>query len=53
MRKASHAAALILMAAAITFGQATTTVTGYLTDTSCGKRGATALPAASSFDCLI
>jgi hypothetical protein len=46
-RESAFAAAMILMMAMTgslgTFGQATTsvTLTGFLTDTSCGKRGAT------------
>jgi hypothetical protein len=45
MRKTTSIAVLILIVAAIAFGQTTTTttVTGFLTDTACGKRGATAL----------
>jgi hypothetical protein len=44
MRKTTSIAALILIVAAIAVGQTTSvTVTGFLTDTSCGKRGATAL----------
>lgn len=45
MRMTISIAALTLAGAAMAFGQATTsvTVTGFLTDTSCGRRGATAL----------
>jgi hypothetical protein len=45
MRKQIGTVALLLSVSAMAFGQATTsvTLTGFLTDTSCGKRGATPL----------